>query len=1049
MRIMNLGATQAVAAALLASIPLAVEAATSSWVWRGGDGRLAYRAQADGDRIADFSMVGYGAGWVDLPTTPPVVVTVTATAGDATSRVQTAINTVAALPIQANGYRGTVQLAPGDYEIAGQLKIAASGIVLRGSGRDLTSGSASRLIATGTSTRDVISIGSTSAAPNYSGFSKIAIADARVPVGATSFTVASTAGLSVGHTVNVNWTSNQAWIDANNMDLLTNPWQPGDRQQNSDRVITRIEGNRVFIDAPITSAIETIYGGGTIQRYNGFTSGGRITNVGVENVVGQSLAVRDELNEARAWSFVGVNAAENVFVRQIEARYFPYAATTVHDDGKFVTTSEARSLLASGTITGSRRYTYNVDGQLALVIDSTASEGRHDFVTGSNVTGPSAFVSGTATSAKNDTGTHHRWATGILFDNVSVTGNAINIRDRGNMGTGHGWAGANSVVWNSKADSFIVQNPPTATNWLVGSVGTLVTEGGKVGTYDSLGTRVSLGDETENPTDSLYKAQLAERRASGVDLRFWVGDQGSAWTSGTGGWTNWSRTLGTRTNSAAPSARADVVFNVTGTTALTTRPGVDAVVNSVQFDAPSVPVTLRVGGTNGVLTLGGNGITVFSGSHTIAGDARGSGAAGDVLLGASQSWEVRDTSHLVANARLGPATSVGTLEKLGSGTLTLAADSGGSNAFKATWSLAEGTTRVTNAAALGWSYNAVTVASGAALQLVGVGGGNTNGTLTLRGLGTSGTTGSLRSVSGTNVLSVGAGRIMLDSAATAIGVDAGVLTIERTVSGTGGLVKTGSGRLVLAGTNTYGGGTTLLAGTLEARSASALASGAGGLTVAGGTLTLPAAASDILSVSLLSVDQAKAARIDLGAGRIDVAAGGISSMALKADVLAGRGAGLWTGTSGITSAAVAAAGTGRAVGWCATGNGNFRVGFAAAGDTDLDGLVDILDAANFVAGGRYDAGIAADWQDGDFTYDGLLDILDAAEFLGTGLYDAGGYLPSPASPVAAVPEPATAAWAAGAAVAAGLLSRRRGGWRAPRTAACGGRARCAGAPPER
>jgi hypothetical protein len=91
--------------------------ATSTWVWRGTDGGLAYRQQDDGDRIPDFSMVGYGAGWTDLPATPPVVVTVTATTGDATARIQTAINSVAALPLQANGYRGTVQLAPGDYTV--------------------------------------------------------------------------------------------------------------------------------------------------------------------------------------------------------------------------------------------------------------------------------------------------------------------------------------------------------------------------------------------------------------------------------------------------------------------------------------------------------------------------------------------------------------------------------------------------------------------------------------------------------------------------------------------------------------------------------------------------------------------------------------------------------------------------------------------------------------------------------------------------------------------------------------------------------------------
>jgi len=1028
-RVLSAGGLAAVAATLALSCT-AVFGATSTWVWRGTDGRLAYRSQADGDRVPDFSMVGYGAGWTDLPATPPVVVTVTATTGDCTSRIQTAINTAAALPLQANGYRGTVQLGPGDYEIAGQLKISASGIVLRGSGRELSSGSASRLIATGTSTRDVISIGSTSASPNYSGFSKIAIADARVPVGATSFAVASTAGLSVGHTINVNWTSNQAWIDANNMNLLDNPWQPGDRQQNSDRVITRIEGNRVFVDAPITSAIETIYGGGTIQRYNGFTSGGRITNVGVENLVGQSLATRDELNEARAWSFVGVEAAENVFIRQIEARYFPYSATLAAADSKFVTTTAARSVLATGTITGSRRYTYNVeDGQLVLVIDSTASEGRHDFVTGSNVTGPSVFVSGTSTSAFSDTGTHHRWASGILFDNISVSGDQINIRDRGNMGTGHGWAGANSVVWNAKADGFIVQNPPTATNWLIGSVGTLVTEGGKVGTYDSLGTRVSLGDATNNPTDSLYKAQLAERRATGIDLRFWVGDQGTAWTSGTGGWTNWSRTLGSRTNSTAPTARTDVVFNVAGSAPLTTRPGVSTTVSSLQFDAATAPLTLRVGGTNGQLTLGGNGITVFSGSQAITGDAGGSGAAADLIVGAAQAWEVRGTSQLVMNARLGPAVAAGAITKLGSGTLTLTANSGGVNAFKAAWSLAEGTTRITDAAAFGWSVNDVTVESGAALQLMGVGVGNTGGVLTLRGLGVSGSGGALRSLSGTATCGSGTGRLLLASGSTGIGVDAGILTIARTISGTGGLVKTGSGRLVLAAANSYAGGTTLLAGTLEASSAAALASGttAGRITVAGGTLTLPAAGADVLTLAMLSVAETKGARLDLGAARIDIAAGGMTAADLEADVRAGRGMGLWTGTSGITSAAVAAAAQGRAVGWLSNPDGTLSVGFAAAGDTNLDGVVDILDAANFVGGSRFDAGIPADWQDGDSNYDGVLDILDTADFLGAGLYDGGTYLPGPTGQIAVVPEP-DASWgwlAAAALVAAG--GRRRAG----------------------
>ena len=75
------------------------------------------------------------------------------------------------------------------------------------------------------------------------------------------------------------------------------------------------------------------------------------------------------------------------------------------------------------------------------------------------------------------------------------------------------------------------------------------------------------------------------------------------------------------------------------------------------------------------------------------------------------------------------------------------------------------------------------------------------------------------------------------------------------------------------------------------------------------------------------------------------------------------------------------------------GVGGVSFGYAATGDTNIDRQVDIIDAANFLAGGTFDTGVPARWTDGDFTYDGLTDILDAAGFLSTGLYDAGLYTP--------------------------------------------------------
>jgi hypothetical protein len=161
---------------------------------------------------------------------------------------------------------------------------------------------------------------------------------------------------------------------------------------------------------------------------------------------------------------------------------------------------------------------------------------------------------------------------------------------------------------------------------------------------------------------------------------------------------------------------------------------------------------------------------------------------------------------------------------------------------------------------------------------------------------------------------------------------------------------------------------------------------------------------------------------------------GMSAASLLPRILEGRGDGTWTGTSGITSSAAAAAivaGESRAVGWLDAGGGAFTVGFAAPGDTNLDDLVDVLDAANFVAPGLFDTVQPATWNQGDFNYDGMVDILDAAEFMSTGLFDAGFY--DRAAAVAAVPEPMAGPLLIGAAGVAlsGLAARPRRPCRQP------------------
>jgi autotransporter-associated beta strand protein len=243
------------------------------------------------------------------------------------------------------------------------------------------------------------------------------------------------------------------------------------------------------------------------------------------------------------------------------------------------------------------------------------------------------------------------------------------------------------------------------------------------------------------------------------------------------------------------------------------------------------------------------------------------------------------------------------------------------------------------------------------------------------------------------------------------------------------LTKSGPGEWTLAAPGTFTGATRVIGGTLRLADASALAS-SGSLAIVGGRVALPADMPLAVGLRGLSIDEASG-MLDVGRGRVTVAAG-LTTAALLTDLAAGRGSGVWDGTAGISSSAVAAdvaVGVARTIGWLDHGAGSFTIGYAAAGDTNLDTLVDVLDAANFLSAGLFDTGASGAWSDGDFTADGLVDILDVADFVSTGLFDEGGYggASVAAAPLAAVPEPAAAvllAAAVGVGFAAHRVSRR-------------------------
>lgn len=499
-------------ALLLAFAPLLnADTNLSAWAYPGVGGRLLTQPDALGNRILDYSAVGYRNGIAPIPDVP-VKISISPTSGDDGALIQGAINYVKALPLDTNGFRGTILLNAGEYQIAGSITINASGIVLRGVGEGTND---TVLRATGTSQRTLIRVGG-SGAYAFSGTARN-ITNNYVPVGARSFDVDSVSGFAIGDRVIVSRPSTANWIADLGMDLLGPgsggqsddvPWTPGSKDVNSDRIITRIEGNRIMLGAPLTCALEARYGGGTIRK---FTWTGRINNVGIEHLRGVSDFDGAE-DEAHGWTFVGLSSAENAWVRCVTSQYFGYACVALNNGSRTVTVQDCTSLDPVSIITGSRRYAFVLQGaQLCLVQNCSTLKDRHQFVTGSVTTGPNVFVDGHSDNAFSDAGPHHRWATGAIWDNVTVNGNNLDVQNRGNAGTGHGWAGANEVVWNSSAKGFVVQNPPTARNWLIGSVGqiqngTMWVGPHAPGTCDSHGSNVF--------PNSLYYAQLQDRLAA-------------------------------------------------------------------------------------------------------------------------------------------------------------------------------------------------------------------------------------------------------------------------------------------------------------------------------------------------------------------------------------------------------------------------------------------------------------------------------------------------------------------------------------------------------
>ncbi|GAA4861388.1 hypothetical protein GCM10023310_45950 [Paenibacillus vulneris] len=450
---------------------------------------------------------------------------------DAWQIIQDAIDYVSKYPIQEDGFRGAVYLEPGVFRISKPLNVTTSGVVIRGAGAGTVTpvvgdGSASnpydeqiaseeaepgvtKLISTWTivnnsSYTPAKDHASTTGSPytktanstliNFNGQSvttsaSTTITDQYVGAGQYSVHVASTEGLSAGDLVTVQKAVNANWVQAMYMDKVdgASNWLPNGKLEGgfagtpftAERTIKSIDAasKTITFAEPLSDNLDMRWGVAKVVKT---AESGRIRNVGVENIQGISHFYNTNkplLSNKYGKYFLSYNDENHaeVFVAMVNVRDgWLRNFTTYHIDSAFVTDGNSRNItVQDGNIldpvslmdAGERRYSvYYKNSEYMFTQRVYSRYMRHAFIVDSYTSGPNVFYNSVSEYTSNASEPHFRWSSGGLYDNVSAR---IYLQNRWNMGTSHGWAGVNYLLYNFTGP-FIAAQPQLSPNYVIG-----------------------------------------------------------------------------------------------------------------------------------------------------------------------------------------------------------------------------------------------------------------------------------------------------------------------------------------------------------------------------------------------------------------------------------------------------------------------------------------------------------------------------------------------------------------------------------------------------
>ena len=414
---------------------------------------IIYNLDEKGNRVIDFSYCGYKSSEAEIPNVRNVVF-VSWQEGDNSERIQKALDHVASLKMQKDGFRGAVLLDEGVFQLKESLRLTTSGVVLRGKSRGKTilqkDGVDRGAIVYIEGNRNIAPLDTTMVAADY------------VPVNSMSLQLASVAGLKVGDRVQIVRPSTKEWIESVGCytyggGISALGWKPGDIDLRWDRMITAINGNDITIDAPLTLALDKQWGDSYVVSY---IWKDRVENIAVENLtLSSSYNPKYPKDEDHAWVGISIDNAENCWVRDVDFRNLAGSAVFVQSYASKITVQDCVSLDPVSEIAGMRRETFLTMGQQTLFQRLYSEGGKHDFAVGAYAAGPNAFVQCEAKDNFSFSGAIGAMAPGILFDIVNIEGNNLSFKNLGQNKNGAGWNTANSLFWQSTASEIECYSP--------------------------------------------------------------------------------------------------------------------------------------------------------------------------------------------------------------------------------------------------------------------------------------------------------------------------------------------------------------------------------------------------------------------------------------------------------------------------------------------------------------------------------------------------------------------------------------------------------------